>query len=98
MASATANSKPHPQVHDLLMLYRPISQLLRIFVEPDLDARLHDGRLRPDELPLQLHLLRVVWQLRYLLAELLAILGAPQPGYSRFRRTIRASMAGGSIL
>lgn len=61
MATPTSVSQQHPQVHDLLMLYRPISQLFRIFVEPELEARLQDGRLRPRDLPIQVHLLRIVW-------------------------------------
>ena len=43
------------------MLYRALSQLLRIMVEPELTARLNDGRLRREDLPVQVQLLRMVW-------------------------------------
>jgi hypothetical protein len=60
MAPSTAAIE-HPGVRELLMLYRPLSQLLRIMVEPELAARLNDGRLRREDLPVQVQLLRMVW-------------------------------------
>ena len=44
MALPTSIPRGHPQVGELLMLYRPLSQFLRILVERELEARLQDGR------------------------------------------------------
>src|SRR5688572_28145887 len=42
------------------MTYRPTSQMLSVFVLPEIDRRIASGMITPDHLPLQVHQLRVV--------------------------------------
>ena len=55
-------TKHAEQVHQLLMLYRPTSQFLKMFVAPEVQRRVDRGQLTPAQLPVQVSLLRVVWQ------------------------------------
>ena len=43
-----------------LMLYRPVSQMLNLFVLPEVDRRVASGQLVEDDLPLHVHTLRVI--------------------------------------
>ena len=43
-----------------LMLYRPVSQMLNLFVLPEVNRRVVSGQLVEDDLPLHVHTLRVI--------------------------------------
>ena len=43
-----------------LMVYRPVSQMLKLFVLPEIDRRVRSGVIRKASLPLQVHQFRVV--------------------------------------
>ena len=43
-----------------LMVYRPVSQMLQLFVLPELDRRVGSGVIAEASLPLQVHTFRVV--------------------------------------
>ena len=45
---------------DWLMKYRPVSQMLKIIVLPELEKRVASGVISPDMLPVQVHKLRLV--------------------------------------
>lgn len=45
-------------VHSMLMTYRPMAQLLQLFVIPEVEARIAAGKIAADTLPLQLHQFR----------------------------------------
>ena len=45
-------------VHSMLMTYRPMSQLLQLFVIPEVEARIAAGNIVADTLPLQLYQFR----------------------------------------
>jgi hypothetical protein len=46
--------------HDQLMTYRPMSQLLKIFVVPEIDKRVASGAIAATDLPLQVFQFRLV--------------------------------------
>ena len=43
-----------------LMVYRPVSQMLNLFVLPEVNRRVASGQLVEDDLPLHVHTLRVI--------------------------------------
>lgn len=45
-------------VHSMLMTFRPMSQLLQLFVIPEVESRVTVGTIAADTLPLQLYQFR----------------------------------------
>jgi hypothetical protein len=46
--------------HSMLMGYRPMSQMLRLFVVPEIERRVAAGTLTPDQLPFQVYQFRLL--------------------------------------
>jgi hypothetical protein len=56
----TATSPERPSAHDLVMTYRPLSQLLGMLVSKEVQKRLDDGRIVAGSLPLHIQTVRLV--------------------------------------